>query len=107
MPASQSALEDASPEEVGPHAEGASSEKTQRSRNEDSTVLKLKGLPYTTVEQQITDFFDGYAVKQVSFVYDPDGRPSGLVSPFYAQIMSLLMIDCAALFVLPARPSTT
>lgn len=52
----------------------------QLPRNEDSAVLKLKGLPYTTVEKQILDFFQGYSVKQISFVYDPDGRPSGLVS---------------------------
>jgi hypothetical protein len=53
---------------------------TQRIRHEDSAVLKLKGLPYTTVEQQLLDFFKGYSVKKIAFVYEPDGRPSGLVS---------------------------
>ena len=53
---------------------------SQRIRHEDSAVLKLKGLPYTTVEQQLLDFFKGYSVKQIAFVYEPDGRPSGLVS---------------------------
>lgn len=47
---------------------------------EDSCVLKLKGLPYTTSEEQIRKFFEGFAVKTVAFVYEPDGRPSGLVS---------------------------
>lgn len=51
-----------------------------RIRHEDSAVLKLKGLPYTTVEQQLLDFFKGFNVKKIAFVYEPDGRPSGLVS---------------------------
>lgn len=51
----------------------------QRQRGgEDSAVLKLKGLPYSTTEQQILDFFAGYEVQRVAFVYEPDGRPSGL-----------------------------
>jgi hypothetical protein len=35
--------------------------------------------PYTTSEQQVLDFFAGYNVNEVAFVYEPDGRPSGLV----------------------------
>jgi hypothetical protein len=54
-------------------------------RHEDSAVLKLKGLPYTTTDAQIAEFFEGYSMKQVSFVYDPDGRPSGLVRARSAQ----------------------
>jgi hypothetical protein len=46
---------------------------------EDSSVLKLKGLPYTASEQQIYEFFQGFTVTSVAFVYEPDGRPSGLV----------------------------
>lgn len=41
-------------------------------------VLKLKGLPYSTTEQQIVEFFTGYQIKKIAFVYEPDGRPSGL-----------------------------
>jgi hypothetical protein len=46
----------------------------------ESAVLKLKGLPYITTEQQILEFFQGFNVSSVAFVYEPDGRPSGLVS---------------------------
>lgn len=45
----------------------------------DSCVLKLKGLPYSTTEQEIYDFFVGYEVRKVAFVLESDGRPSGLV----------------------------
>eukprot|EP00210_Caulerpa_lentillifera_P008003 g7642.t1 len=44
----------------------------------DSCVLKLKGLPYSTTEQEIYDFFTGYEVRKVAFVLESDGRPSGL-----------------------------
>lgn len=37
------------------------------------------GLPYATTEQAIRDFFSEFAVVSVRFVYEPDGRPSGLV----------------------------
>jgi hypothetical protein len=49
-------------------------------KQEDSAVLKLKGLPYTASSHQIYDFFAGFNVNEVAFVYEPDGRPSGLVS---------------------------
>lgn len=45
----------------------------------DSCVLKLKGLPYSTTEQEIYDFFTGYEIRKVAFVLESDGRPSGLV----------------------------
>ena len=51
-----------------------------RSSQETSTILKMKGLPYTTSTPQVEEFFAGYIVKSVAFVYEPDGRPSGLVS---------------------------
>lgn len=44
----------------------------------DSCVLKLKGLPYSTTEQEIYDFFSGYEIRKVAFVLESDGRPSGL-----------------------------
>lgn len=58
-----------------------------RTRNEggsDSRVLKLKGLPYSTSEKDIIDFFEGYPVSEVAFVYEPDGRPSGLAFAEFA-----------------------
>ena len=45
----------------------------------DSCVLKLKGLPYSTTEQEIYDFFSEYEIRKVAFVLESDGRPSGLV----------------------------
>ncbi|GAX83407.1 hypothetical protein CEUSTIGMA_g10832.t1 [Chlamydomonas eustigma] len=46
--------------------------------SEPSSILKLKGLPYAATERQIRDFFNGQIVKTVRFVFEPDGRPSGL-----------------------------
>jgi hypothetical protein len=69
-----------------------------RIRHEDSAVLKLKGLPYTTVEQQLLDFFKGFNVKKIAFVYEPDGRPSGLVSD--------ISITRQQLLALPAHVAT-
>jgi len=46
--------------------------------SESSAILKLKGLPYSTTEQQILQFFGDFKVQCVRFVYEPDGRPSGL-----------------------------
>lgn len=36
--------------------------------------------PYSTSDKDIIDFFAEYTVIEVAFVYEPDGRPSGLVS---------------------------
>ena len=47
-----------------------------------SNVLKLKGLPYSTTKEQSFDFFKEYALLDVGFVYEPDGRASGLVSSY-------------------------
>jgi hypothetical protein len=42
---------------------------------------RAAGLPYSTSEKDIIDFFgEGFSVTEVAFVYEPDGRPSGLVS---------------------------
>ncbi len=38
------------------------------------------GLPYAATESQIREFFAGYVIKALHFVFEPDGRPSGLVS---------------------------
>ncbi|KIZ06356.1 hypothetical protein MNEG_1601 [Monoraphidium neglectum] len=35
-------------------------------------------------EAQIRDFFTGYTLKEVAFVYEPDGRPSGLAFAEFA-----------------------
>ncbi|GFR41617.1 hypothetical protein Agub_g2342 [Astrephomene gubernaculifera] len=50
----------------------------QRPTVESSAILKLKGLPYSATEEDIRQFFAPYELKGVSFVYEPDGRPSGL-----------------------------
>ncbi|KAG1672723.1 hypothetical protein FOA52_005201 [Chlamydomonas sp. UWO 241] len=45
---------------------------------ESSAILKLKGLPYDTNEASVRSFFADYSLESVKFVYEPDGRPSGL-----------------------------
>ncbi|KAG2488109.1 hypothetical protein HYH03_013258 [Edaphochlamys debaryana] len=50
----------------------------QRQADQTSAILKLKGLPYSATEEDIRQFFAPYELKTVSFVYEPDGRPSGL-----------------------------
>jgi hypothetical protein len=45
-----------------------------------SSPCARRRLPYSTSEKDIIDFFEGYPVLEVAFVYEPDGRPSGLVS---------------------------
>ncbi|GLC42385.1 hypothetical protein PLESTB_000652500 [Pleodorina starrii] len=50
----------------------------QRQADQSSAILKLKGLPYSASEDDIRQFFAPYELKSVSFVYEPDGRPSGL-----------------------------
>lgn len=52
--------------------------------------------PYTTSEQQVLEFFSGYNVQEVAFVYEPDGRPSGLVccgkrAELSAQLVKLVL----------------
>ena len=41
--------------------------------------IHSSGLPYSTTDQQVRDFFLGQNIKDVKFVFEPDGRPSGLV----------------------------
>lgn len=57
---------------------GGPDARPQQRALENSTVVKLKGLPYTTSATAIVEFFVGYDVKRVEFVLEPDGRPSGL-----------------------------
>lgn len=45
-----------------------------------TSPCECAGLPYSTSEREIRDFFAGYEVKGIRFVFEPDGRPSGLVS---------------------------
>eukprot|EP00798_Chlamydomonas_sp_ICE-L_P012265 gene12265-15411_t len=49
----------------------------------DSSVLKLKGLPYSATEQQIRTFFEGFSIRTVAFVLEPDGRPMPYLCKFY------------------------
>ncbi|KAG2452074.1 hypothetical protein HYH02_003110 [Chlamydomonas schloesseri] len=50
----------------------------RQTADQSSAILKLKGLPYTATEDDIRNFFAPYDLKGISFVYEPDGRPSGL-----------------------------
>lgn len=44
-----------------------------------SRIVKLKGLPYRVLKSEIVQFFEGIPVVYVHFVYEADGRLSGLV----------------------------
>lgn len=47
-------------------------------RNRPAAAALLQ-LPYSTSEAEILEFFSNYSVTEIAFVYEPDGRPSGLV----------------------------
>ena len=68
-------------EEQGAAAEAAPTgqQSAPGSERQESAVLKLKGLPFNTSQEQVHEFFSGFAVKSIAFVGEPDGRPSGLV----------------------------
>ena len=52
-------------------------------------------MPYSATEDQVREFFAGYEVNAVHFVYEPDGRPSGLVSTdHYSLLMNNLAWPC-------------
>ena len=41
--------------------------------------VKLRGLPFKALEQDISDFFDGFNVQRALLKRYPDGRPNGEV----------------------------
>ena len=41
--------------------------------------VKLRGLPFKALEQDISDFFNGYNVQRALLKRYPDGRPNGEV----------------------------
>lgn len=53
-----------------------------------SCCVKLRGLPFKALEQDISDFFDGYNVQRALLKRYPDGRPNGEVP---AAILSQLL----------------
>ena len=75
-----------------------------------SGCVKLRGLPFKALEQDISDFFDGYNVQRALLKRYPDGRPNGEVAP--AILSQLLCVPyvitgaCATLFtnVPPQNP---
>lgn len=44
-----------------------------------STVVKMKGLPFSITEREVREFFGDLRVRRVAFVMEEDGRPSGMV----------------------------
>lgn len=76
-------------------------EEEEEEESGESAVLKLKGLPYDTTEEQIVNFFSNgaatggesdvkkNAIKRIAFVGEPDGRPSGLVSFGHKCLLSI------------------
>ena len=41
--------------------------------------VKLRGLPFKALEQDISEFFEGYNVQRALLKRYPDGRPNGEV----------------------------
>ena len=47
---------------------------------EGGVSVKLRGLPFKALEQDISDFFSGYNVQRALLKRYPDGRPNGEVA---------------------------
>ena len=45
----------------------------------ENSVLKLKGLPFAATAQDVSAFFDGFALLSCTIHHGADGRPSGMV----------------------------
>ena len=40
-------------------------------------IIRVRGLPFSTSEEEVIKFFDKCSIKQVHFCKNRDGRPSG------------------------------
>lgn len=49
------------------------------SDTQNTSVLKLKGLPFSAQEADLKEFFAGFQVVKAAVHIGHDGRPSGLV----------------------------
>ena len=47
---------------------------------EGGVSVKLRGLPFKALEQDISEFFNGYNVQRALLKRYPDGRPNGEVN---------------------------
>lgn len=67
------------PTTVPPRGKGASVPPPRRdSRDASTSVLRVRGMPFSTKEQDVADFFAGYDVSgRVALKMGSDGRPSG------------------------------
>ena len=64
----------------------------------DNSVLKLKGLPFSATAQDVTTFFEGFALLSCTIHHGADGRPSGMVRPaFVWATTSETLSTCAGL----------
>lgn len=73
---------DVGPEAQVPSLSLAAEVATQANVSNDAqntSVLKLKGLPFSATEQDLRDFFTGFQVNKTAVHIGHDGRPSGLV----------------------------
>ena len=57
----------------------SSAELTVREGGISAVSVKLRGLPFKALEQDISDFFEGYNVQRALLKRYPDGRPNGEV----------------------------
>lgn len=55
--------------------------------------VKLRGLPFKALEQDISEFFDGYNVQRALLKRYPDGRPNGEVSRASYQHVSVVCVS--------------
>ncbi len=52
--------------------------------------VKLRGLPFKALEQDISEFFEGYNVQRALLKRYPDGRPNGEVCRSSYQHVSVI-----------------
>lgn len=57
----------------------SSAELNVREGGISAVSVKLRGLPFKALEQDISDFFEGYNVQRALLKRYPDGRPNGEV----------------------------
>jgi len=60
---------------------------------EGAVSVKLRGLPFKALEQDISDFFEGYNVQRALLKRYPDGRPNGEVLWASYQLVSVIHCD--------------
>ncbi len=68
----------------------SSAELNVREGGISAVSVKLRGLPFKALEQDISDFFEGYDVQRALLKRYPDGRPNGEVLGASYQLVSVI-----------------